>query len=258
MAVNQYDDPRERGRNPYNPYDTTERDLATRYYSTRDTTYQDQTKSTSRPGGGGGFPGGAGGGGAATTGATVANNYSTYLELAGLLGKYLTNRQQGKANAAASEAEFEARKNSAFNKNEYDKAYLDLARRKYSDEARPGQARSAALGDVMANVQDVNISAPPWVKSHVPNITGGLRPSLLGPNAREAGRSLSQQSLERLKSGNTFTDPQFKDNALPDPGSSTASNIGSILALASALGQTYGQNKNNRPPNQSYADQFSY
>lgn len=61
------------------------------------------------------------------------------------------------------------------------------------------QARQAAQGDILSNVQDANIQTP----ANVPRatITGGLRPSLLGPNARAAGGQLSRQALLGLMNG---------------------------------------------------------
>ena len=62
------------------------------------------------------------------------------------------------------------------------------------------RATQVMRGDLMSNVQDVNISGLP---PQVPRITisGGLRPSALGPNSRAAGSALSRQALEALLSG---------------------------------------------------------
>jgi hypothetical protein len=62
------------------------------------------------------------------------------------------------------------------------------------------RAKQVAFGDVLSNLQDVNIGGLP---SYIPNIgiSGGLRPSALGANARQAGRSLSQSALEAQLSG---------------------------------------------------------
>jgi len=62
------------------------------------------------------------------------------------------------------------------------------------------RAKQVGLGDLLANMQDVDISGLP---SYIPHMqfTGGLRPSALGPNARQAGRNLSRQALEAQMSG---------------------------------------------------------
>jgi len=63
-------------------------------------------------------------------------------------------------------------------------------------------AHQAGQGDLMSNVQDVNISGLPS-NVHMGNVTGGLRPSLLGPNARQAGQTLSRNALLQLMQGDT-------------------------------------------------------
>jgi len=53
-------------------------------------------------------------------------------------------------------------------------------------------AQMAAKGDLQANVQDVT---PVFTPGAGYSFTGGLRPSALGPNARQAGRNLSNAGL---------------------------------------------------------------
>ena len=59
------------------------------------------------------------------------------------------------------------------------------------------RANQVVRGSLIANVQDAQMSHP---RAHIPNITGGLRPSALSPAAREAGGVLQQQGLDALKS----------------------------------------------------------
>lgn len=81
-------------------------------------------------------------------------------------------------------------------------AQIELLRKQMEEQNRPGRASQTAMGDVMANVQDARVSAP----SHIPRfeVSGGLRPSALGPNARAAGGALSNQALAALLEGDSF------------------------------------------------------
>lgn len=61
-------------------------------------------------------------------------------------------------------------------------------------------ANQVVRGDTMQNAKDATISGlPPGVT--VPTITGGLRPSLMGPNSQQAGGALSKAALMQLLSG---------------------------------------------------------
>lgn len=75
-----------------------------------------------------------------------------------------------------------------------------LDRSRLGIEAPQARANQAALGDILANLQDVQISGVP---SHLPNVqvSGGLRPSNLGAGARAAGQGLTAQALQALLSG---------------------------------------------------------
>jgi phage-related tail protein len=81
-------------------------------------------------------------------------------------------------------------------------AQIELLRKQMQEQNRSGRAAQTAMGDVMANVQDAHVSAP----SHIPRfeVSGGLRPSALGPNARAAGGALSNQALAALLEGDSF------------------------------------------------------
>jgi hypothetical protein len=60
--------------------------------------------------------------------------------------------------------------------------------------AAPGQrATNSVRGDILANVQDVGISAPDGV--NVTTFSGGLRPSLLSGNSRALGGQMSKEAL---------------------------------------------------------------
>jgi len=67
------------------------------------------------------------------------------------------------------------------------------------------RAKQVAWGDALANIQDAEISGLP---SYIPkiNISGGLRPSMFGPAARESGRNLAQQAMAAQLSGSDIPD----------------------------------------------------
>lgn len=62
------------------------------------------------------------------------------------------------------------------------------------------RAGQAAFGDALANIGDVEIAGVP---DYIPKISfgGGLRPSVFGAGAREAGRTLSRDALAAMLSG---------------------------------------------------------
>jgi hypothetical protein len=114
-----------------------------------------------------------------------------------------------------------------------------LNRARLGIEAPAARANQAARGDALANVQDVSISGVP---SHitVPQISGGLRPSALGPNARAAGRGLSAQALEALLSGSDVPEmPDYSGLAQAMPEQSAlpeATGTDRFLSILAALG----------------------
>ena len=59
------------------------------------------------------------------------------------------------------------------------------------------RAGQAVQGDVLANAQDAEFSGLPSYVTK-PTITGGLRPSMLSPTTRGAGRALTSLAADRL------------------------------------------------------------
>jgi hypothetical protein len=55
------------------------------------------------------------------------------------------------------------------------------------------RASNSVRGDLLANVQDATVNAPPGV--NVTSFGGGLRPSLLSGNSRALGQHMSKQAL---------------------------------------------------------------
>lgn len=84
-------------------------------------------------------------------------------------------------------------------------------------DAPMARTKQAAFGDALQNVQDVNLDFQPTTGA-LPKfgITGGLRPSMFGENARAAGGELGKQALAALMSKSDVpaaSDPM----ALPEP-----------------------------------------
>lgn len=122
-----------------------------------------------------------------------------------LASQYANNRQQARAGAAQAQQTQNSQgiaQNNAQNNVLLQMAQIELLRKELEQRSRPQNAQQVGLGDLLANTQDASFSRP----SHITNmsLSGGLRPSALGPNAREAGRTLSTQALDALKGGQSF------------------------------------------------------
>jgi len=100
-----------------------------------------------------------------------------------------------------------------------------------NQEQARGQVQDTARGDMLSNVQDARFGDTGRVK--VQHMTGGVRPSALGPNARAAGGMLSNQGLAGLQSqDDEITAPDFNTD-LPEyerPGEPTL--LDKVLGVA--------------------------
>jgi hypothetical protein len=78
----------------------------------------------------------------------------------------------------------------------------------FERDAPTVRSNQTARGDLLANVQDLKIGRP--AGSTIPTFpnSGGLRPSALGPNARQAGSEMSRQALLKLMEGEDL--PQYE------------------------------------------------
>jgi hypothetical protein len=114
-----------------------------------------------------------------------------------------------------------------------------LKRAQLGMDAPEQRARQTAWGDILANVQDASIDMP----GHIPkiNVSGGLRPSLLGPNARAAGAGMSTQALQALMTGSDVPEmPDFQKLVMTPPEATPlpeASGQDRWLNIMAALGQ---------------------
>lgn len=75
----------------------------------------------------------------------------------------------------------------------------ELVRNQQVIQAPATRTKQVAAGDALQNVQDVDWNYQPQSGPLPPvSYTGGLRPSMLGDNARQAGGELSRQALMHL------------------------------------------------------------
>ena len=100
------------------------------------------------------------------------------------------------------------------------------------------RAQQVALGDLIANTQDVHLDLPAGIPRF--NISGGMRPSAFGPNTRQAGQNLSRQALLAQMSGSDIPGlPDVSQLGTAAPALSKLSEAGpldSILNIGSAVG----------------------
>lgn len=164
------------------------------------------------------------------------------LTAAGLLGGLMSRGAKASADNRAAEGVANIQRDRTASDNyqtqqdaQFKNANTDLARREFEQQSRPANAQQVALGDLLKNVQDVNISAPAGV--HMGSVSGGLRPSVFGANTRAAGGELSRQALEKLLAGEHF-DPVSMiapPQATPTPQAGKLEKLLGILGTAGGL-----------------------
>ena len=123
-----------------------------------------------------------------------------------------------------------------------------LGQLQQADAARkaPGQrASNAVRGDILANVQDVQLGG---LSSRIPKMefSGGLRPGLLSGSSRQLGREISRQALVDQLKGDPmpFSNLPAADyskilNAKPIPGGTALPEGSKMDSILQAIGQ-YG------------------
>ncbi|MPZ20128.1 MAG: hypothetical protein GEV06_19755 [Luteitalea sp.] len=190
------------------------------------------------------FTGGASalalGAGAAGTGAKILSGIGKAGDVLGSVGNVAGNTAAGQAQGRETEALLNLSR---------DRTAADIygtqqnARFTAEDMARsaPTQdAKQAAYGDALANVQDVNISAPSGIP--MGQISGGLRPSLFGAETRGIGQNLVQDAVKRRLAGSTASDYLIDAPSLtpiPDAGGmeKTMGTVGTIGNIIGAVGE---------------------
>lgn len=83
---------------------------------------------------------------------------------------------------------------------------LRLQGAKFNLDAPQSRARNSVRGDLLANMQPVQISGPiTGTKGKMPTISGGLTPSVLSDNSRQLGQLMSREALLSQMQGPAFT-----------------------------------------------------
>jgi len=123
---------------------------------------------------------------------------------------------------------------------------LDLQRKMFSEDARAGRGKQAALADLLANLQDVSIDVP---GIQTAKVSGGLRPSAMGTTGRQGMAELSKQALAALMQGDTFTGgeilkgPQITGPAQAGGLEKGLNWAGLLGSLVGGVGQSLKQNE---------------
>jgi hypothetical protein len=113
----------------------------------------------------------------------------------------ITNQRQdaGAQNAYATDKQLDLEALIRGYQAELDKAKGQLSEYETKLSAPQSRASNAVRGDILANAQDVGVSAPDGV--NVTSFSGGLRPSLLSGNSRALGQQMSKEALLDALSG---------------------------------------------------------
>lgn len=143
----------------------------------------------------------------------------------------------------------------------------------YEKKLTAPQARAAnsVRGDILANIEDAGVSAPPGV--NVTSFSGGLRPSLLSGNSRLLGQQTSKEALLDALSDTPTPYSSLKPFDVssitgrsapaqtPLPQASTIDKIieggSTAAALAAAIGQAMGQPQRDAAQARTVANQLA-
>jgi hypothetical protein len=178
------------------------------------------------------------------------SNWGNILSMLGDTGSVLGSTAQGAASGRAAEANMLAQRDIAgvsqygINQNaEMAAGNLDLNRQQFQESARGNRASDALRGDLIANMQDANISVPGVPAA---TVTGGLRPSAMSANGRAAGAELNRQAMlaqldpPTYAGGRVLTPPPLSEIPKPSGLETAAGAGGSILSILGALAPLLG------------------
>lgn len=167
---------------------------------------------------------------------------------AGRVQQAQTNQSQDKINQAAQQSYQQAllEKNAQDIQAAQAAAQTQLQQKQFELTAPAARLANAIRGNVASNMQDVHVNRP----AGVPTIqfSGGLRPSDMGPESRQAGQLMASQALHAMQTPDQFSAlptsnaqvlPQFTATALPKPG--LLSNLASAAGVVGG-GATAAQN----------------
>lgn len=133
-----------------------------------------------------------------------------------LLGGLSGGRQRGKAQEAQlaqGQDQTRARLYDILTSNLLRQSQLGAERAQFERDSPSVRFGQALRGGLAANMQDASVNVPSrWAPSKV-SVGGGLRPSAIGPQGREAGSKLSELALSQMGK-DTFSIP----NLPPPPG----------------------------------------
>jgi hypothetical protein len=135
-----------------------------------------------------------------SAGAQIANSYAQS-KAQGRAAEATVNQRQdaGAQNAYATDKQLDLAALIQGYQAELDKAKGQLSEYETKLAAPQSRASNSVRGDILANVQDVGVSAPDGV--NVTSFSGGLRPSLLSGNSRALGGQMSKEALLDALSG---------------------------------------------------------
>ena len=200
-------------------------------------------------GGGGGMLGGLGGllSGAGTTG-KIANMVGKAAPLLSGMAKSRAESLNSQNDQTLSQDQLRQRMWEAQTQALLQRGQMLQDQAKFNIQAPSMRADQAKRGSLMANVQDLRFPDNPRVKVMHP--TGGIRPSALGPEARQAGSQLAQLGLSNIGK-DSFEVP----NLPKAPGLSELSGggfldslLGGATAASGILNLLQNQQKQQRPP----------
>jgi len=129
---------------------------------------------------------------------------------------------------------------------------LALEQARLGISAPMDRAKQAAYGDALHNIQDVGIDFTPRTGA-LPkfNITGGLRPSMYGDTARQAGGELSKKALAAIMTGSDI--PKISDYTKAGTGEKLAQGVGMGASVLGAIAPALANFMPNKPQAQAPA-----
>jgi hypothetical protein len=165
-----------------------------------------------------------------SAGSQIASAYANSKAQGRAAEATLNQRQdQGAQNAYATDKSLDLEALIRGYQAELDKAKGQLSEYETRLSAPQSRAANSVRGDILANVQDVGVSAPDGV--NVTTFSGGLRPSLLSGNSRALGQQMSKEALLDALSGSPTP---FSDMAPVDLSSITGRSAPAQTALPQA------------------------
>lgn len=184
----------------------------------------------------------------------IGNILSTAGDVGSVLGSSAAGAAEGRYREGLLQNQRDALRNQQYGTQQgaqFNLGALDLQRQQFGEQARGTRGKQATIGNLLQNIQDVSLNVPGIAKG---NITGGLRPSALGPGGRAAGGELARQAMLKLMTPDTFTGGEIltPPELTPIPQPSTLENIGGaggvIGNILGALGSNIGRPRGTQQP----------